>query len=170
MPPTACTIVSNNYLAQARVFARSFRTHHPDGRVWVLIVDEPHPSIDYEAEPFRTLFAAELGIPAFRSFAFRYSILELNTAVKPYLLAELGQRAGLEGLCYFDPDVLVLAPLDALYDELRGASLLLTPHVTAPLPDERRPSERDLLQAGVYNLGFLGLSFRPDTAEFLRWW
>jgi len=31
-----------------------------------------------------------------------------------------------------------------------------------------RPNETDILSAGVYNLGFLGLN--PDCARFLSWW
>ena len=48
--------------------------------------------------------------------------------------------------------------------------MLLTPHVTEPLPqDGKRPDERDLLLAGIYNLGFLALS--AEAAKmFLPWW
>jgi len=48
--------------------------------------------------------------------------------------------------------------------------MLLTPHVTEPLPrDGKRPDERDLLLAGIYNLGFLALS--AETAKrLLPWW
>ena len=101
--PVACTIVANNYLAYARVFSRSFLEQHPDGRVYVLIVDRPHPGLRYEEEPFETVFAEDLGIPAFPQYAFRYSILELNTAVKPWFLLHLHHKLGCDRLCYFDP-------------------------------------------------------------------
>jgi hypothetical protein len=55
--PIACTIVSNNYLSYARVFARSFLRYHPDGEVHGLIVDEPVPDVSYPDEPFQTVFA-----------------------------------------------------------------------------------------------------------------
>lgn len=168
--PAACTIVSNNYLAFARVFARSFRERHPDGRVFVLFVDRPHPAVDAAAEPFTSLFAEDLEIPSFRSLAFRYSILELNTAVKPYLLAHLHRRYGCERICYFDPDILVTGDLSPLYERLREADALLTPHLTAPLEDAAIPSERDILLSGIYNLGFLGLAFNERTLAFLGWW
>lgn len=168
--PAICTIVSNNYLAFARVLTKSFREHHPQGRVWVLVVDRPHETIDYGAEDFDVLFADELGIPAFANFAFRYSILELNTAVKPYLIEALHRRYGVEELCYFDPDILVTAPLDPLFDRLRRSDVLLTPHITRPIDDESTPGERDFLLSGIYNLGFLGIAINERTLPFLAWW
>ncbi len=168
--PVACTILSNNYLAYGRVITRSFLRHHRDGRVFALFVDRPHPHIDYDAEDFEAIFAADLGITAFQSLAFRYSILELNTAVKPHLLAELERRSGATELCYFDPDIVVLDSLVPLYERLATADLVLTPHITEPLEDGAWPADRDFLSSGAYNLGFLGISFNPSTRDFLGWW
>jgi len=168
--PTACTIVANNYLAYARVLTRSFLAQHPDGRMVVLVVDRPQPAIDYAAEPFSTLFVEELGIPAFPHYAFRYSILELNTAVKPRLLLHLHRTLGLDRLCYFDPDILVLADLGWIYRRLDTADALLTPHIAAPIADGLVPGERDFLLSGMYNLGFLGIAFNERTLPFLDWW
>ncbi len=169
-PVPACTLVSNNYLALARVLAESYREHHPGARVFVCVVDRPHADVDYEALPFETLFVEELGIPGFTGLAFGYGILELNTAVKPFLLEFLRERFGLERVFYLDPDILVLDRLDALAAALERGPMVLTPHITAPLDDARQPSERLILLSGVYNLGFLGLRLDALTAPFLRWW
>ncbi len=168
----AATIVSNNYIAQARVFARSFLRHNPGARVQVAIVDMPDDRIDYGHEPFETVFASELGIPNFHHFAFKYSILELNTAVKPSFLRHLHRTIGCRSLCYFDPDILVTADLAPLYEKLNSYRLILTPHITQPMDGDRPaiPSERDLLSAGVFNLGFLGISFDEESLRFLDWW
>lgn len=168
--PVACTIVANNYLAYARVFTRSFLERHPEGQVWVLIVDRPHPAMRYDDEPFHALFAEELDIPGFLHLAFRYSILELSTAVKPWLLRHLHRSLGAESLCYFDPDILVTGDLGELYGRLEDADVLLTPHVTAPIEDGLVPGEREFLLSGIYNLGFLGISFNERTLPFLDWW
>lgn len=168
--PVACTIVANNYLAYARVFARSFLEHHPNGRVYVLVVDLPHPGVNYQIEPFETIWISELGIPMFEHFAFGYSILELSTAVKPRLLLELHRRFGIEQICYFDPDILVLAPLDHLYQRLDSVDAILTPHITKPIEDRLIPGERDFLLSGIYNLGFVGFAFNERTLAFLDWW
>ena len=169
-PPLACTIVANNYLAYARAFTRSFLARHPEGKVCVLIVDLPQPGHRYEDEPFHVTFAHELDIPAFRHFAFRYSILELNTAVKPYFLLHLHRTLGCDRICYFDPDILVFGDLGELYEKLGSADAVLTPHLTAPIEDTAVPAEREILLSGIYNLGFLGLGFNERTLRFLDWW
>jgi hypothetical protein len=169
-PVPACTLVSNNYLALARVLAESYREQHPGARVITCIVDTPDPSVRYADLPFETIFVSDLGLANFANLAFRYNVLELNTAVKPFLLEALRLRLGLERIFYLDPDILVLAPLTGLEQALERGSAALTPHVTAPLDDDRVPSERTILMCGVYNLGFLGLRLDSSTAGFLRWW
>ena len=51
--PVACTIVANNYLAYARVVARSFLHHHHRGRFFVLIVGRRAPELAYADVPPR---------------------------------------------------------------------------------------------------------------------
>lgn len=166
----ACTIVSNNYLAMAQVFAASYKEHHPGAEVYVCIVDRPSPEVRYQELPFRTIFAQDLPVPAFFNMAFRYGILELNTAVKPYLLAHLRDEFGLDRALYFDPDILVLNALDELSGILENHTAVLTPHITQGLDDSYAPSEKIIQMSGIYNLGFLGLRLDDSTSGFLQWW
>ena len=168
--PVACSIVSNNYLPFARVFARSLLEHHPDAEIYVCLVDRPHPSLSYDDEPFEVVFAEQLDIPRFQNFAFRYSILELNTAVKPFFLRYLHEEKGCSQLCYFDPDILVTADLGELYERVATSDAVLTPHILEPIDDQASPGETDFLLSGSYNLGFLGLRFHDATLRFLSWW
>lgn len=168
--PLACTIVANNYLAYARAFTHSFLERHPEGKVCVLIVDRPQPGHRYEDEPFAVTFADQLGIPAFSHFSFRYSIVELSTAVKPWFLLHLHRTLGCDRLCYFDPDILIFGDLGDLYDRVGRADAVLTPHLTAPVDDDLVPGEREMLLSGIYNLGFLGMAFNERTLAFLDWW
>lgn len=168
--PIACTIASNNYLPFVRVLAKSFLEHHPGGRFLALMADRPSDRIDYDSEPFEVVWDRDLGIPGYLNMAFRYSILELNTALKPFFLAHLHRLTGCAQACYFDPDILILDGLESLFEKLGRADILLTPHVTQPLDDDRHPSEQDLLRAGIYNLGFVGIAFNPRTLDFLDWW
>lgn len=166
----ACTIVSNNYLAYARVFTRSLLELHPGAAVHVLIVDRPAPGHRYEDEPFSVAFVEELAIPGFPGLAFRSTLLELNTAAKPFFLRHLHRELGCAALFYFDPDILITGDLGPLVLRLAESDALLTPHLTAPLEDGKIPSERDILLSGVYNLGFLGIAFNERTLPFLDWW
>jgi glycosyltransferase involved in cell wall biosynthesis len=170
MSVAACTIVANNYLPAAAVFARSYREHHPDAEVFVCVVDRPAGDVRYDELPFRVVFADDLGIGAFHNLAFRYRLLELSTAVKPFLLEHLHRRHAVDRLFYFDPDIWVLDALDDLAEELERAQLVLTPHLLEPLDDHHSPSERAIRLCGVYNLGFLGVRFDDATRSFLHWW
>lgn len=166
----ACTIVARNYLAHARVLARSLRRVHPHGRLAVLVLDDHDGAVDASAEPFEVLHPRDLALePAeFRRMATIYTVLELATALKPWLLGRLLDD-GAPAALYLDPDIQVLAPLDGLDELIATHGIVLTPHTTAPVPrDGREPTEPYLLRAGAYNLGFLGVG--PSARPFLDWW
>jgi glycosyltransferase involved in cell wall biosynthesis len=98
-----------------------------------------------------------------------YDVTELATAVKPWVFEYLFDR-GASVAIYLDPDNEVFDSLGPLEPWTREQGMLLTPHVTEPLPqDGKRPDERDLLLAGIYNLGFLALSAEAGKM-FLPWW
>ncbi len=165
-----CTIVARNYLAHARVLAASFLEHHPAGHVDVLLLDD----VDYEGqradEPFSITSPYEIGLERteFHRMAMMYTTLELATAVKPWFLRTLLDRIDGEVL-YLDPDMLVLGSLPDVFDSIRESSIALTPHLIHPLePDGREPDETAILNAGIFNLGFIGVS--NDAGEFLDWW
>ncbi|HEX4953572.1 MAG TPA: glycosyltransferase [Thermoanaerobaculia bacterium] len=167
----ACTIVSKNYLPFARTLARSFAEHHPGSPFFVLLVDRIEGAFDPAAEPFEVIEVETLGnIPDFPAFAFKYTILELNTAVKPFFLARLLERAGIEKLIYLDPDILLFRPLDELSRLLDEHSVVLTPHLTDPIDDDLHPSELSILQSGAYNLGFVALTRSAEVTRLLAWW
>jgi transposase-like protein len=103
--------------------------------------------------------------------SFEYDVAELCTAVKPSLLLALFNRFGEEEVVFFDPDILILRPLEEMREQLASASIVLTPHTLKPIPrDGLSPSEQDLLLGGAYNLGFLALRRSDETLQFLRWW
>lgn len=165
-----CTIIAKNYVAHARVLASSFRDHHPDGTCYVLVLDEFEGHIDPAAEPFEVITPAELSIGGFDEMAAGYSVLELSTAVKPWLLRTLLERVD-GGIVYLDPDIEVFAPLDELSGLMETRGLVLTPHVLESMPrDGKKPSETDILVAGVYNLGFIGLGNDVGAQRLLDWW
>ena len=163
-PLAGCTIVAKNYLPFARTLARSFREHHPDSPFFVLLADRVDGAFDPAAEPFEVIEAERLpNLPDFPVFAFQYGLLEINTAVKPFFLEHLFARRGVERVVYLDPDIRLFAPLAALPPLLDRHSIVLTPHLTAPIDDDYQPSETSILQAGAYNLGFLALARGEST-------
>ena len=166
----ACTIISKNYIALARTLADSFHRFHSDVPFFVLLVDHVDGYFQPEGERFYLVDLDALAIPDNDSFCFKYNILELNTAVKPYFLSYLFEKFKIKKLIYFDPDILILEKVSPLFELLDTYSIILIPHITEPLEDDLRPSELDLLQAGTYNLGFIALGATPTTRKLLSWW
>jgi glycosyltransferase involved in cell wall biosynthesis/SAM-dependent methyltransferase len=166
-----CTIIARNYLAQARVLARSFKQVHPDGNCTVLVIDDPAGYIDPAQEEFELLTIDQIGLPDAARMAAYYDVMELSTAVKPWLLRTLLAREGYESVSYLDPDIQVFSSLAKIEEEAIRHGIVLTPHFTAPLPrDGLKPAEEDILIAGTYNLGFIGLGAGKTADELLDWW
>jgi glycosyltransferase involved in cell wall biosynthesis len=167
---SACTIVSRNYLSHARVLAESFARHEPEGRFYLLVVDRLPDGVELPGY-IELIDPAELGLEHFFEMCFKYDVTELSTAVKPALLEHLMVGRGETRLCYFDPDILIDRPLTELRARLRRAGIVLVPHLLDEIPlDGRRPNEQDILIAGSYNLGFIGLQRLPETMRLLEWW
>jgi glycosyltransferase involved in cell wall biosynthesis/SAM-dependent methyltransferase len=165
-----CTIIAKNYVAQARVLASSFAEHHPDGRCFALVIDDYEGYIDPRAEPFTILTPAQVGCSEFDDMVLRYTVLELSTAVKPWLLAHLLSE-GCPAITYLDPDIRVYSSLEQLDQLAREHGVVLTPHNVEPLPDDgERPSQVDILLAGVYNLGYVSLGVGSEIDTLLGWW
>lgn len=165
----ACTIIAWNYLAHARVLAKSFLAHHRQGRFTVLLLDDAEEELRDDGEAFRIVRPREI-LPSTEldRMSVVYDVTELATAVKARFLSHLLDE-GDPAVVFFDPDVQVFAPLDDVFELARRHAIVLTPHGLEPLPrDGRRPSELSLLQSGAYNLGFLALG--KESRSFLTWW
>jgi len=166
----ACTIVANNYVAAARCFTKSFLKHHPDGLVYVLLVDRPGDVYVPEKERLTTVTIEELGIPKLLDMVLRYDLLELCTAVKPYFLEYLFKKYNHKMVCYFDPDIYIYDYLGEIWNVLENHSIALTPHLLGPVDETHEPNEIHILKRGTFNLGFIGLSSHSNTRSFLEWW
>ncbi len=165
-----CTIVSPNYLAYARTVAASYLAQHPEHRFFVLLVTSLTDATPFADEPFEAVMLPELGLPDLRGEAMKYDILELNTNVKPTFLLHLLERVGVERLVYLDPDIFVYAPLEPVFGALATCDGVLTPHITAPIDDDKLPNEQEMLYNGTYNLGFFAVRNSTEGLRMLRWW
>jgi glycosyltransferase involved in cell wall biosynthesis len=162
------SIVSPNYRHYARVLMASLQRHHPEWERLVLLVGGTEGA-DRGEESFTTVPLDALPLPRPRQFCFRYNLLELNTAVKPWMFEHLFAR-GYDRVLYLDPDVFIYSPLVELDAASPEPFLTLTPHLTGSISGDDHPSERSILLAGTYNLGFLAVSRQPPLDRFLGWW
>jgi glycosyltransferase involved in cell wall biosynthesis len=167
MKTAVFSIVSPNYRHYARVLMTSLQRHEPEWERFVLVVGETAPAT--AVEPFTTVQLESLALPQPRKFFFRYTLLELNTAVKPWMFEHLFAM-GFDRVIYLDPDIFVYSPLVELDEASPDRFLTLTPHLTGSIAGDDHPSERTILQAGSYNLGFLAVRRQPQLERFLSWW
>lgn len=167
---TGCfTICSRNYLAYALTLRDSLRKAEPGLNLKIFLADEPISGEipqGVEIIPISKLGAAEM-----RDVAFRYTVIEFNTAVKPFCFEYMFDQAGYDAVIYLDPDIRLFAPMQQVHDALAGgASCVLTPHIRQPLPEEDAPLELDLMRSGTFNLGFAAFANTPEARTFLKWW
>ena len=164
------TVVAKRYLSLARVLAESFHLQHPGIPFFVLLSDEVDGYFDPGSEPFRMLRLRDLAIPNLARFRFRYSQQELMYATTPYLLMHLLDR-GYSGAAFLKQESLVVGRLSPVLDLLRRHAIVLTPHLLDALEGSSAAArECNILQSGVYNVGFLGVGGTPTARAFLGWW
>jgi len=163
------TICSRNFLAQAITLYESISRHHPHAGFSVALCDEIG-SLATNGFPFEVIALEDLQISALDQMIKQYNITELNTAIKPFVFDYLFQREPRAEVVYLDPDILVVSPLLELQEAFeQGADCILTPHMTEPC-EWAEMNERQILQFGAYNLGFLGLRGTDEVVQVCRWW
>lgn len=165
----AFTVVARNYLPYATVLARSFLNHHENSHFYCVVVDDdvyPGRLREVGSDFIGVSRLAEM-IDDFWLMATYYDVTELSTAVKPFVLDDLLRRHDV--VFYIDPDIFIYAPLNALAEQTLNGGWTLTPHCLAPMPrDGLTPTEAEIMQSGIYNLGYVGVS--SAAQPMLRWW
>jgi hypothetical protein len=169
MELTFCTIVARNYLPLARALAASCAQYHPGAVVYVLVLDDVEDAVVTEL-PLVLVKPADLAVSReeWHQMAAIYTVLEMATAAKPWLLSHLLKETG-GAIVYLDPDV----QAQSRFVELEGLApepvVVLTPHLTTPKPrDDALGEEEALLMYGTFNLGFI--TVLPGAEPFLKWW
>jgi hypothetical protein len=161
------TIVSNNYLHYANTLFDSVKEFCPEADLFLGLCDK---SVNETSCPGAEIIElADLPIENLGRFIYQYSILELNTAIKPYVIEQLMNK-GYDKVIYIDPDIKIFGSLDGMLSLLDQHNILLTPHLTNLLDDGKLPNELGILQAGSYNLGYIGLRTCEETRKLVKWW
>src|SRR5688572_17830907 len=121
------TIGSKNYLSYVRTLFDSVARAHPEYQLFLCLADRADGYFDPAAEPYTIVEAERIGISDFCDFALRYDIMELNTAIKPFMFRWMFDSTNLDAIIYLDPDIHVYSRLDHLETVLdEGASVVLT--------------------------------------------
>ena len=136
MGTTAFTICSANYLHYARSLHQSLVASAGLEDFVCFLVDEIDGRFDRAALDFECVEVKDIGLAHVFDMAARYTIMEMNTAVKPFCFRWLFDVRQADRAIYLDPDLFLVSPLteiDAAFDA--GANVVLTPHSLAPLND-----------------------------------
>ena len=167
------TSAAANYLPKVRVLFDSLTEHHPEWRQHLLLVEDwsgPQcAALNLNAEVVQP---RDLDIPNWRQWSFCHDLVELCTAVKPYMLCKLLVREDCDAVLYFDPDIKLFSRLDDLLGEFSTSSVLLTPHQVHPESSIEAIISQEIssLKHGIYNLGFLGVKADNEGTRFADWW
>ncbi|MFC0183633.1 hypothetical protein SAMN04515674_11749 [Pseudarcicella hirudinis] len=164
------TICSANNLYQAFALGFSLKKTNPDYRFVIGLIDKK-PQTDFEY-PFSVISIDELHHAPFREMSERYSIIELNCACKPVFAKYFLNYFPNTELIYMDTDIWVMNNIDEIITNLveKDYDIILTPHITRPIGDQEEWSEKNFLNAGLYNAGFFALKKTENTIKMLDWW
>jgi glycosyltransferase involved in cell wall biosynthesis len=163
------TICSRNYLAYALTLRKTLKESDPGAEFFIYLADDGEGT--ERAGDAAIIPVAEIAMPAIWDMALRYTVMEFNTAIKPFCILDLWDKRGFDAAVYVDPDIMVLRPMAAVEAALRdGADCVLTPHLLQPLDDDYHPDDIQILRTGVYNLGFGAFANRPGARRFVDWW
>jgi glycosyltransferase involved in cell wall biosynthesis len=165
------TICAKNYIPYARTLFDSLQENYPDLSFYLILADRLDGySLDL-APGIELVEAGQLPIDDLDGMTFRYDITEFNTAIKPASFRYIFDNSAHDAVVYIDPDILVVSPLVEMQELIEsGAQAVLTPHICEPVEDGEKPDDLSMLNAGIYNLGFLALKRSDEVIRFIDWW
>lgn len=167
------TSAALNYIPKVRLLFKSLRALHPEIELHLALSDVLPDDVDLSNEPFDEVHPlAALDIPDVRGWTFCHNIVELSTAIKPFLLQKLLAREDVARVLYFDPDMVLFSRVDDLLQALDEANVILTPHQVEPEASLRAVIDNEIcsLKHGIYNLGFVGVAATDEGMRFAEWW
>lgn len=167
------TSAAFNYIPKVRLLFRSLKKHHPEWRLHLVLADELRADINLDNEPFDEVTpVSSLNIPSWRGWAYCHTIVELATAIKPFMLARLLNLPDCKKVIYMDPDTVAFSRLDDIVAALDESNIVLTPHQTTPESTLAAIMDNEIcsLKHGVYNLGFIAVAATETGKQFASWW
>lgn len=165
---SAFTIVAKNYIGLAKVLRDSLHKHNKDVKFYIFVADESDESYKGEDGVYFARYYVDICSEKWIDMAFKYSLTEFCTAIKPFCFQFLFQKEQMDTAIYFDPDIYIFNKLDYFDNLLDKYSIVLVPHIV--YPNLMNDDEKTFLQSGIYNLGFLALKNSETSIRLLEWW
>jgi hypothetical protein len=163
------TVCTANYLYQALTLGESLKKTNPDYELIIGLVDKL-PVTDFKI-PYQIIPISEVEEVNLAGFKGEYTVMEVATACKPVFGLYLFEKfPDLEKLIYFDTDLWITESVEPIEKNLDSYDIIITPHITQPIDLQEEWNEKQFLNAGLYNTGFVGMKRSENTFKFLNWW
>ncbi|TAH07774.1 MAG: hypothetical protein EAZ14_10740 [Runella slithyformis] len=117
-----------------------------------------------------TVAVEEIVIPDFDQMQARYNDDALVAACKPFFAHYFLSQPGVEQVIYFDVTTQLFGDLQLITTQLATADIILTPQLRWPMGKVTYGDEKQFLNTGLYNAGFVALQKSQNTLAFLEWW
>lgn len=168
----AFTSATISYLPSAFTLADAFLRHNPTYRFFIFLIDPKTARLDtFKRDGIILIPIDQLKIEGLTDAINNFTISEISFSLKPALSLHLLETyPDLEHLFYFDADIAFYHEIDDAAELLKNHDLILTPHFTHPVEDDKTPTELDILRTGLYNMGFAGFRNSDNAKNILRWW
>ena len=142
------TVCNIGYLNKALALAESLKKYE-DKNLKIFLFDKKR-RLSFNTNNVEIIWIEDIAPDNFFQLAFKYNVIELTTAFKPFIGKYLSNLY--ENVIFFDPDILLYDSLSLIHDSLEKNSFLLTPHI---LKVEYSPIlNLNYQKFGFYNLGF----------------
>lgn len=162
-----CTVTTDQHLILTAEMVKSMKQSHPGARILMCLLEED----DSYAASFSGLFdyiilAKNLGFPGFYRRVFKHTAHEAIGFCKPRLMRyALNAFPEENKFVYLDGDMKIFGPFDEVNTNLDQHSIVLSPHILEP-----GPNENSFYKLGVFNTSFFALNRSEESVRFLDWW
>jgi hypothetical protein len=163
------TVCTANYLYQALTLGESLSKTNPDYELIIGLVDNL-PVFDFEI-PYKIIPISEIQPVNLSGFKGVYTVFELTMTCKSIFGLYLFEKyPELENLLYCDADLWFMDRFQSVEKSLENYDIVMTPHISRPIDLTKEWNEKQFLNAGLYNGGFLAFRRSENTFKFLNWW
>jgi hypothetical protein len=167
------TSCAYNYFPKIRLLFNSIKKYHPEWSIHLILADKRSQDFYIDNEILdEVVFIEDLNIPNYKAWIFDHNIVELSTAIKPFMFERLMSQADCKKVIFLDPDIVLFSRLDDIVQELDTFNMVLIPHQASPEISMEGIIDNEIgsLKYGVFNLGFLGVANTKVGRDFIQWW
>ena len=177
----AFTIISVNYLPQAKTLADSFKIIHPEIEFYICLfnnVDEVMDLNDHHkySPDYSFIHPDNLDKDLYNELRLKYDDFSMACALKPFYSDFFLNDQDVNSIIYLDADIYLFSPLTSILKLLGDtqsnlSSIILTPHIIGVNEFKDEVSKNiSFLTYGTFNAGFFAIKKNKEGKNFVQWW